>query len=199
MERDMNVYQLKKPTGTYDVIELDVVTMTKQIVNKTGLTFDKVLKTVMDLPKGETSLLELSKAGFTCKHYPKAKKQNYDVNLYGSFLVLNKKAYTCLNEALGSLGEFVPLKVDDEELVLFNVLTFANEDLTLTEMGYLDGFEDGLKSLVFESEDIIGKLLFKSKLQHGFSIYCTDEFKDLITENSLTGITFNKDLLSLFE
>jgi hypothetical protein len=194
----MNIYQLKKPTDTYDVVELDVVTMTKQILSKTDLKFDDVVKTVMDIPKGETTLLSLSKDGFQCRHHPKAKKQNYDINLYGSFLILNKKAYNCLHKSFSSYGEFVPLDTSGEDLILFNVLTFGVEDSTLTEMGYLDGFEDGLKSLAFEADDIEKKLIFKSKLQGGFAIYCTDELRTLVTENDLSGITFNKDLLSLF-
>ncbi|MBE0377676.1 hypothetical protein [Pseudoalteromonas prydzensis] len=199
MERYMNTYLLRKPTETCDVIDLDIVEMTNQIIDKTGQSFDEILEVVMDdIPRGKKTLLELSEHGFVCKHEPRAKKQNYDVNLYGCFLVLNRRAYNCLNEAIINCGEFVPLKTDSEEMFLFNTLNFASEDLTLTEKAYLDGYEDGLKTLVFDINDIQDKLLFKSKLQGGLSVYCTDDFKKLITDNNLSGINFNKDLLSCF-
>lgn len=81
---------------------------------------------------------------------------------------------------------------------MFNPLIFAQEDLSLTERAYLDGFEDGLKSLVFDDEDISNKLIFKSKMQSGLSLYCTDDFKKLVNDNNLTGLVFNTDLLTYF-
>ncbi|WP_441004010.1 hypothetical protein [Pseudocolwellia agarivorans] len=195
----MNVFQLRKPTNSYDVIDLDLVSMAKQIVSKTGQSFDDVLDIVMEeIPDGNKTLLELSEDGFDCKHDPRAKKQNYDVNLYGNFLVLNARAYECLSKVISEYGEFSPLRTDGEELFLFNPLYFGKEDISLTEKAYLDGYEDGLKSLVFDNDDISGKLLFKSKLQGGLSIYCTDDFKNILSDNKLCGLTFSSDLLSPF-
>ncbi|MCW1718320.1 hypothetical protein OIZ54_06080 [Pseudoalteromonas sp. A3] len=70
--------------------------------------------------------------------------------------------------------------------------------MSLTERAYLDGFEDGLKSLVFDDEGISNKLIFKSKMQSGLSLYCTDNFKKLVNDNNLTGLVFNTDLLACF-
>ncbi|MEL0605542.1 hypothetical protein [Pseudoalteromonas undina] len=70
--------------------------------------------------------------------------------------------------------------------------------MSLTERAYLDGFEGGLKSLVFDDEDVSNKLIFKSKMQSGLSLYCTDNFKKLVNDNSLTGLVFNTDLLTCF-
>ena len=47
-------------------------------------------------------------------------------------------------------------------------MNFAPEDLTLTEKTYLDGYEDGSKTLLFDTNDIQDKLLSKSKLQEAF-------------------------------
>lgn len=196
----MNVYQLRKPTNAYDVINLDIMEMSKQIVKNSNKPMsDNIIQIVMnDIPKGKATLSELSPNGFECKHEPRAKKQNYDVNLYGSFLVLNESAYECLNTSLSEFGEFIDLKTNGDNLYLFNPLIFAQEDLSLTERAYLDGFEDGLKSLAFDDEDISNKLIFKSKMQSGLSLYCTDDFKKLVNDNSLTGLVFNTDLLTCF-
>lgn len=195
----MNVFQLRKPTNTYDVIDLDLVSMAKQIVIKTGQSFDDALDIVMEeIPDGKITLLELSKDGFDCKHDTRAKKQNYDVNLYGNFLVLNARAYECLSCVISEHGEFSTLRTDGDELFLFNPLEFGKEDLSLTEKAYLDGFDDGLKSLVFDNKDISDKLLFKSKLQGGLSIYCTDNFKSIVADNNLSGLVFSADLVSPF-
>ena len=196
----MNVYQLRKPTNAYDVINLDIMEMSKQIVKNSNKPMsDNIIQIAMnDVPKGKITLTELSPNGFECKHEPRAKKQNYDVNLYGSFLVLNEPAYECLSASLSELGEFIDLKINGDNLYLFNPLIFAQEDLKLTERAYLDGFEDGLKSLVFDDEDISNKLIFKSKMQSGLSLYCTDDFKKLVNDNNLTGLVFNTDLLTYF-
>ncbi|WP_149981633.1 hypothetical protein [Pseudoalteromonas rhizosphaerae] len=196
----MNVYQLRKPTNTYDVIDLDIMEMAKQIVkNANEPMSDAIIRTVMsDVPQGNVTLTALSPRGFTCKHLERAKKQNYDINLYSSFLVLNKTAYTYLSAPLSEFGEFINLKTDGDKLYLFNPLTFAQEDLSLTEKAYLDGYEDELKSLAFDKEDVRNKLIFKSKLQSGLSLYCTDDFKELVNDNNLSGLVFNTDLLTYF-
>jgi hypothetical protein len=83
-------------------------------------------------------------------------------------------------------------------MVLFNLLTFGNEDLSLTEVKYSDGFEDGLHSLVFIESNIKNKCLFKSKMEGANLIYCNDDFFNAVKDNNFTGIDFFKDLVSVF-
>ena len=195
MERDLIIYKIHKSMKAYDIIDLTTVSIAKQIAKKTELSFDAAVKIAMDdIPRGKTKILDVLKEGFSCKVEKGAVKQNYDINLLSSYLVLNKKAYMAIGNHLQGCGEFVPLDCE-KELFLFNPLIFEEEDDSLTETAYLDGFENGLKSLVFKSDL---NLVFKSSSQGGKSIYCNAAFKTLVKENNLSGITFNSDLLSLF-
>ncbi|AYM88488.1 hypothetical protein [Pseudoalteromonas agarivorans] len=106
---------------------------------------------------------------------------------------MNHKAYIALGNYLQVYGEFIPLRCD-KELILFNPLVFE-EDEFLTEKAYLNGIEDGLKSLSFKSDK---HLVFKSCIQGGTALYCNAEFKSLINENNLSGLSFNSDLVSIF-
>lgn len=195
MERDLIIYKIHKPVNTYDVIDLDAANMADQIVDEIGCDFRQaVIMAKIEFPTGKRKILDVIKNGLTCKVDKDAIKQNYDINLFTNYLVLNKKAFDAIGNHLQAYGEFIPLKCD-KELHLFNPLEFENEDLTLTEKTYLNGIEDGLKSLVFKSDE---KLVFKSKIQGGSSIFCNSAFKTLVKENNLSGLTFNNDLVSIF-
>lgn len=194
----MSAYYLKKPNGSYDLVDLNTVTMTNQIVNNTDLTFEVVVRKLMALPYDNSNIADLWKGEFDCNFIPEARKQNFDINVLGNFLLLTQSAYQFLGDKIHPYGEFVKVNTDGESLMLFNPQVFANEDPTLCEMNYIDGFEDGLKSLVFLNEDIQNKLLFKSKLQGGYSIYCNEAFKRLIINSELEGLNFDSDLLNPF-
>ncbi|ATG78548.1 hypothetical protein AOR04_13965 [Pseudoalteromonas sp. 1_2015MBL_MicDiv] len=195
MERDLVIFKIHKPSKTYDIIDLTTVSMAKQIPKEKESSFNEAVKIAMDdFPRGKAKILDVVENGFNCKVEKEAEQQDYDINLFSSYLVLNKKAYTAIGNHLQGCGEFVPLNCE-KELFLFNPLIFEEEDKDLTEKAYLDGFEDGLKSLAFKSDL---NLIFKSSMQGGKSIYCNAAFKTLVKENNLTGITFNSDLLSIF-
>ncbi|WP_275074520.1 hypothetical protein [Pseudoalteromonas ostreae] len=169
--------------------------MAKQIAKEKKISFNEAVKIAMDdFPRGKAKILDVVENGFNCKVEKEAEQQDYDINLFSSYLVLNKKAYTAIGNHLQGCGEFIPLNCE-KELFLFNPLIFEKEDEALTEIAFLDGFEDGLKSLAFKSDL---NLIFKSSMQGGKSIYCNAAFKTLVKENNLTGITFNNDLLSIF-
>ena len=195
MERDLGIFKIHKPSKTYDIINLTTVSMAKQIAKEKKISFNEAVKIAMDdFPRGKAKILDVVENGFNCKVEKEAEQQDYDINLFSSYLVLNEKAYTAIGNHLQGCGEFVPLNCE-KELFLFNPLIFEKEDEALTEIAYLDGFEDGLKSLAFKSDL---NLIFKSSMQGGKSIYCNAAFKTLVKESNLTGITFNNDLLSVF-
>lgn len=194
----MSAYQLKKPHGSYDLIDLNFVNMTNQIVSNSDHSFDGVVKRLMALPDDNTSILELWAGTFSCHYFPQAKLQIFDINVLTNFLVLTQPSYLLLGDRLRPYGEFVRVEADGEPLMLFNPLVFGQEDKSLCEVKFLDGYEDGLKILAFDEQDIANKLVFKSKLQGGYSIFCNDSFKRLILDSELEGITFDPDLINIF-
>ncbi|MFK3978143.1 hypothetical protein [Shewanella vesiculosa] len=194
----MSAYYLKKPNGSYDLVDLNTVTMTNQIVSNTDLTFEVVVRKLMALHYDNSNIADLWKGEFDCHFIPQARKQNFGINVLGNFLLLTQSAYNFLGDKIHPFGEFVKINADGESLMLFNPKVFAKEDPTLCEMNYVDGFEDGVKSLVFLNEDIQNKLLFKSKLQGGDCIYCNEVFKRLIVNSELEGLSFDSDLLNPF-
>ena len=103
-----------------------------------------------------------------------------------------------LKERLANFGEFLPVKAEGNSMVLFNLLTFGQEQKDMCLTKYEDGFEDGLELLTFEQDNIQNKLLFKSKLEGAQKVYCTDEFKNIIQSNNLKGLVFDEDLLDPF-
>ncbi|WP_413113974.1 hypothetical protein [Thaumasiovibrio sp. DFM-14] len=122
-----------------------------------------------------------------------------DVSVWASFLVLNQKAYVSLRSALESDGEFLPINIDGEPFHVFNVMSFGQEDMTLTKLEIIDGEEAGLLSLKFDEGSVTDKYVFKS-LQNGCNqVYCDEKFKQLCIESALRGIDFDLDLLDVFD
>ncbi|WP_159820618.1 hypothetical protein [Colwellia sp. 20A7] len=194
----MGIYQIKAQENTYDIIDLDVVVLAEKLAENPTLDEDTLIELLMNLPFDNTSLKSMWPDEMVCNYFGKSKEQNYDINVYANFLVLNMKAYNTLHGELKEFGEFLPLNVEGDKMMMFNLLTFAQENKTLCEMSYLDGFENGLKTLCFDEADTVTKTIFKSKLQGGMTNYCTDKLKHLVEKNDLSGVKFDTDLLDYF-
>lgn len=188
----MSVYQIKSPVNSYDVIDLDVVSMAN------ALGSEELLRPLMRASYDNLSLKGWWKKEVSCHYFGEARQQGYDVSVFGSYLVFNMKAYHLLYDAFTAFGEFLPLNVDGVRMMLYHCLTFGQEQDDLCERDYLDGLDNGLKTLVFNQEDINTKLVFKSKRQGALKLYCTDEVKNIIELNGLKGVLFDRDLLTLF-
>lgn len=190
----MTVYQLKESPERFKALQMDYLTLCDQ------LGTDDLLPLLMGHPLTNEPLLphwrEVSDSfqplSLTSTEIP-------DVSLWGKTgLALTEKAFNRLSRYLESEGEFLPITVDGERMYIFNCLTFGKEDEGLCERKYLDGYDDGIKSLAFEEADVSQRFLFKSKLQGAHALYCSSVFKALYTELGLQGLRFDEDLLNPF-
>ncbi|WP_104398581.1 hypothetical protein [Vibrio penaeicida] len=114
-----------------------------------------------------------------------------------TYLVLNSEAAKKLSSFLKSKGELLPIRVDNKDMYIFNCLQFGKENKALCMKKYLNGIEDGYKTLVFDDEDASSKLIFKSNLV-GPMLFVTEEFKSLCDESKLKGFRFEPNLLAVF-
>ncbi|WP_193051168.1 hypothetical protein [Pseudoalteromonas undina] len=194
----MTVYQIKNEAYTYDVIDFNIVELSKILSKHSDLEPDTVLKMFMSASLNNIEFSHLWPEGLNFDYFGKAKKQDYDISLLGKFLIMKMPVYELLKEHLASFGEFLPVKAEGNNMMLFNLLTFGQEQKDMCLTKYEDGFEDGLELLTFEKDDIQSKLLFKSKLEGAQKVYCTDEFKNIIHSNNLKGLVFDEDLLDPF-
>ncbi|MEH8019835.1 hypothetical protein [Rheinheimera metallidurans] len=190
------VYQLKHIPKTYKTLQLDVMTIAEKLGDYDLIT------TLMNAPLTgdslagkwktmETTLQSLSSSG----------REIPDIALWDSQgLYLSAKAYDALAESLKTDGEFLPIVVNDKPAYLFNCRVFGKEDLSLTERKYLDGEPDGVVSLVFDEADVTkhNRHVFRSKLQGCTILYASENFKQLVEQHHLNGVTFDEDLLNSF-
>lgn len=194
----MTVYQIKNEAYTYDVIDFNIVELSKILSKHSGLEPDTILTMFMSAARHNIEFSHLWPQGLNFDYFGKAKKQDYDISRLGHFLIMMMPVYELLKEHLANFGEFLPVKAEGNNMILFNLLTFGKEQKDMCLTKYEDGFEDGLELLTFEQDDIQSKLLFKSKLEGAQKVYCTDEFKNIIHSNNLKGLVFDEDLLDPF-
>ncbi|MGY5585164.1 hypothetical protein [Vibrio cincinnatiensis] len=189
----MNVYQLKEMPYEYKALQLGptelfaaigkqhLMTMHRQRSQNTSLV--KIWKNVaaaFDDVLGQDSRIP-------------------DVSLWAmAYLVLSSRAYELLEPTLKNEGEFLSVSMGEEQVYIFNCLSFGKEDESVCVKKYLDGIEDGYATLHFDESDIEKRYLFKSRLEGCQRLYATDSFKRLCEYYDLQGLRFEEDLLGVF-
>jgi hypothetical protein len=113
-------------------------------------------------------------------------------------LVLSAKSFRLLGDVLKPWGEFLPLSVRGETYYIFNCLTLVNVNEEKSEKLLYGGEEAGIKSIVFENNEIADKIIFKTRYNSCFNLYCTEYLKNIIEDYDLSGVIFSEKLTKDF-
>ena len=108
-------------------------------------------------------------------------------------LVLSPKAFDLLEEHLAPFGEFLCVFNEGEKFCIFNCLTMVDADPKHSQLDE----HDIPSQLEFTPEATEGKLVFKTAFDGCYSLYCSNQFVDLIRQSMLTGIRFEENLTRL--
>lgn len=108
-------------------------------------------------------------------------------------LILSPKAHRYLAELLLPLGELLPVHVSGETYYIFNCQVFGVDEESFSQKNEYEQVE----CIAFSNETT--SPVFKSKFEGGFSLFCTDLFKDAVNSFDLKGILFDKNLIEVFE
>lgn len=93
-------------------------------------------------------------------------------------IALSPKAKILAGGFLQPYGEFLPTQVDGEEWHIFHCLKMKTP------------ISEDAKSISFSASEAGGSPIFKAETSHRFGLFCTDRFKQLVTEYELKGIVF---------
>ena len=113
-------------------------------------------------------------------------------------LVLSPKAYRLLGDTFKEWGEFLPITVRGEIFYIFNCLTFGLVHNNLCEKSYYEGEEVGIKTIVFDNQDVATKLVFKTTYNSCIELYCGDRLKNIVQSYELSGVIFSEILVEDF-
>lgn len=95
-------------------------------------------------------------------------------------LAICPTAFHYIGQTLKPYGELLPLIVNGNTWHLFNC----------TSTGELDVLKSKDNSLVFQIESMANKPVFKCIHPQAFGLYCNENFKQLVTEFGLNGLSF---------
>lgn len=191
-EQKTTIYRLKPVDNSYEVPELDIF----QFANILG---DEGLSLVRRQPRTNESLLQ--------KWIPSSCKlatayhqglQVPDISFWGSYLLFSAQAYTAFKTLLENVGEFLALQVGDMQMHIFVPQQFATEDTSRTLRRFEDGFECGVKTLVFEPSSLANKAIFKSLMYGTHGLFVAHSFKVIYNKHDFKGVTFDEDLAGVF-
>ncbi len=191
----MDVYQIKFIPERFKAFQLDLLDLSKQL----GKT--KQLRELMRQPITNESWVDIWNGeikGDFKKLSPKSTEIPDISWWYHNKLILTEKAHSVLKDYLQPDGEFLPVFSEGQKMHVFNCLSFAEEDKGLTEQKFLDGYEDGLKSLAFNEADIKPRMVFKSKMEGCNRLYAPQKLKDCCEEFGLEGLRFDANLIDPF-
>lgn len=118
-----------------------------------------------------------------------------DISLwYSASLVLSPKAYRFLEDLLNPFGEFLPIHVGKDVFYIFNCMTIAAEDESMTEYESEDGVQLALDRFSFKPE-ASENIAFKSVVQGCSTLYCNEKLKAAVEGFGLSGVVFDRNLL----
>lgn len=115
-----------------------------------------------------------------------------------STLLLSPKAYRLLGDTLQSSGEFLPVSIDDDVFYIFNCFVVGEADEKKSTFDHQGEMQLGLNHLEF-LDDAASNLIFKTPLESCLTLYCTNEFKEIIESFDLKGINFDTNLIEVFD
>ena len=193
----MTLYSLKTVTYSYDMVDWDILGFIKLIAPTLPEDQDPYAF-FLGIHSQNHSLLAYWPEGYEFSFLPGYLKKNYDVSIMDGFIGLRMKAYDALKDIIEPLGEFIETKADGEPIVIFNLLTFGQEDLDKCEIEYFEGSPVDCSKVQFVMDDVKNKPVFKSKLHGGSRLFCTDVFKQAVEDNGLTGLYIDEDLDNIF-
>jgi len=122
-----------------------------------------------------------------------------DITLWNSSsLMLSPAAFSILEHHLNSLGEFLPITINNSTYHIFNCLNLVDVDESNSEIEYLSGVWQGVKTIAFNADTEKKNLLFKTQFDRCSALYCGQKLLDIINSNNLEGLNFNQDLLAQF-
>jgi len=193
----MTAYRLSNLINTYDVVDLNVVTLAEALSKNSQYEKSKLIKMLRNHTYDNLPLKEIWPEEVPCNYFGGARKQDYDITLLSDYLVLKMDVVDVLKDELTQSGELLPINVEGTKMMLFNCLTFGKEEDELCIRRYEDGIQYGLETLSFDAEDIKNKAFFKSKLDNAQFLYCSETVKTLLEEHNFKGLTFDTNLLCL--
>ncbi|MGI9282114.1 MAG: hypothetical protein ACR2PX_21130 [Endozoicomonas sp.] len=111
--------------------------------------------------------------------------------LYGN-LILNEKAFQCLENDLAPYGEFLPVNCEGKRYFAFNTLYLIDDNAInqeLSEQDIQDGIYMGVKKLGF-IESAISSSIFKTSFDRTLYSYCSNKFIKKVQGSNLQGLIF---------
>lgn len=185
----MTIYRIEPQLDVYGWFELNMDEVLEALGRKTYSRFKKTNTSIAD-----------SWQNFEAKFLAPDGKQDAeirpDITTWSSscHLVLNEKAYQALNKLLAEYGEFLPTTCEGSRYYIFNCQTTKPADEANSEKRINMGLQEGLNRLTFDDSVIGATPAFKTDYDLFTSLFCSQQFKDLVEENHLQGLSFHTDL-----
>ena len=111
--------------------------------------------------------------------------------LYGN-LILNERAFQCLENELAAYGEFLPVNCEGQSYFVFNTLNVIDDSAInqeLSEQDIQDGIYMGVKKLGF-IESAISSSIFKTSFDKALYSYCSQNLIKKVQDSNIQGLKF---------
>lgn len=119
-----------------------------------------------------------------------------DVTVWNHCLAFSQKGYDLCSILVKGFGEFLPVKVGNEDWYVFNILNFRDDliDPKKSKQEIIEGDVHNIKSISFVDNE--PPLLFRTHFDKRARIFCNGDFKSFIKDGGICGLNFSADLMA---
>jgi hypothetical protein len=120
-----------------------------------------------------------------------------DIASWVGNLTFNQTAYQKAKPVLSKFGEFLTVSINNQPWYVFNLLHTLDSsivDQSRSERNMSGGIYMGLKKLVFLENKLKDELIFRTEYDEGIGQYCSEQFKQLLDDLDLTGLSLTTEL-----
>lgn len=186
-----NIFAIRKDISAYQVLDLDLLDVTR------GIPDNVDIDSIYDFSQGNTKMASWWQAPETRFINANGKKAAAipDISCWvDAALVLSPRAYRFLNDSLAAYGEFLPVIVGGEKYYIFNCFTLGKVNENACVFNREEGMQAGLKYLEFDPS-VSSLLVFKAAIEGCLTLFCNQNFKDIVESFELRGVVFDTELI----
>lgn len=121
-----------------------------------------------------------------------------DIAIDQGRIFLNKKAYTVLKSLIENDGEFLPVTYEEGDGYIFIPLKVAESVEGLDTKLSLKNEWGDVENIAFIEEKVKDWSVFRCEFNSYMSAFCSEEVKQAIERNVLTGLYITPDLGNIF-
>ena len=187
----MTIYRVHPDIDNYQILSIS----TDEVLNKLG---DKYPFHIDPSPHSYSAIWRTLDINFHAAISTLEAQGIPNVSVDKGRLFTNESAFKLIETLISNKDEALLVNYDSQPGYIINVRLLAEDYLGVDTNRCKKNIYGDLESIGFIESKMKEAHLFRTEYDDFMGLYCSEEFKTIIEENNLSGITFSPDLGNIF-